>query len=153
MTSIISKIIGTISSRSDIGENVSNVYSNGAGIKVIIFGTLITIIATVIILYVPIETLQKNLNIQILLPCIYVMMISILLTTVSIDYVRLLRAGTVLFIVLLSNLVSQGKVMKYYSLLILISLLSVYLQNGIVYQTNGQLIPYLLHFVNQNILP
>lgn len=147
MARIISVIMGIFSSRSNISANVLNVYSNAAGITLTVLTTGLTFLTIVILLRIPIQKLEESSNIRILFPSIYIMIVATFLTaTMSIDFVRLLRASAVLIILLLSNLVYQNNVKQYYGIIISFGFISLYLQVGVVYQTMGKMIPSILRF-------
>lgn len=151
LLSFTSKIIVLLSSRSDIGQNVANVYSNSAGLFVIAIMFSLSMIAAILLYRVQVKE-SVSFSIKALHIVIFVMLISVLLAYMSIDYVRLLRSAFVFYFVLLSNLVTAENKRRLYSYMLLMSLLMLYLQVGVVYQTNGRLLPYILHFKNQNII-
>ena len=116
---MLSMIMKIFSSRSNISANLLNVYSNAAGITLTVLTTLVTFLTIVILLRIPTQRLEDNLNIRVLFPSIYIMMVATFLTaTMSIDFVRLLRASTVLIVLLLSNLIHQDSVKRYYAIII-----------------------------------
>lgn len=144
-------VLNLLSSRENIVDNVNTVYSNGSGIKVWFLLFVISMVALLIGCFSK-NIVMNEKNAQVLMYSIYILLISILLTFMSVDYVRLSRSGVVLFVLFITNFDTFRNKVLIWSSVTFISILSIYLQIGVVYQTSGRMVPYLLHFINENIV-
>lgn len=152
LLSVTSKLMSILSSRQDISDNVMSVYSKGSGIKVIAFLVIISVASVLVATIMERAPVENMRNIQTLMFTVYAQLASVILTYMSVDYVRLSRMAIVLLVLMISNLGINKHRLLMWTIVISVSFLSIYLQIGIVYQTNGRMIPYLLHFIDPNII-
>lgn len=145
-----SAIIGNLSSRQNIDTNIADVYTNGGGIGVFVVTLLILVLMLWAIFKIP--EIKYTDNIRILMPGIFIVLLSLALVSVSIDYTRLLRAASILILIIFSNLLHGKEKWRYFIYLYVIGFMVCYLQVGLIYKTNGFLLPYILGFTNPDVV-
>ncbi|MBJ7670817.1 EpsG family protein [Weissella confusa] len=152
LITITAKIMVLLSSRDDVVQNVTTVYSKGSGIKVILLLVIISIVSLVVAFLMKNGEEETKRNVKLLLFTVYAQLASVILTFMSVDYVRLSRVSVVLIILLLSNLGIHKYRKNMWLFTIVLAMLSIILQMGVVYIKSGMMVPYLLHFIDSDII-
>lgn len=107
---LISNVVNGISTRNNIGDNILNVYNNGATLSIWLGIYILTVLLVIVVQrYKDIGGAQLNKYAQCFQCLIILWLIGMILISISIDYIRILRIVSYVYIIFVAELTERVK--------------------------------------------
>lgn len=151
-------LLNIFSFRSDVSDNLSNVYNNSADKIFVLIALFIAVFQFLIVIYLSNQNINEKFNriMKLSIQISILGLLSVILMTVSEDYCRLLRDTTLFTFIDIALYVEDHYLNKdkiYVSNVILtiagilLAISTLYLQDFVLYPNAGKVYMYLIHYL------